>query len=143
MFGFQVNYVHVGFTPFCMSEVRMLMHGKMVVAGIPYDAVPGDNAKQKRQLLLCNTIDGMRELINTAGGFLMQLSDVGAIQIPSGFMVIMGATEECIGLRWSSAGDDRDKDRVAHLLAQFLASFPELRNPSHGLYQLHEGLTSD
>ena len=55
----------------------------------------------------------------------------------------MGATEECIGLRWSSAGDDRDKDRVAHVLGQFLASFPELRNPSHGLYQLHEWLTSD
>ena len=119
------------------------MHGKMVVAGIPYDGVPGEDAKEKRQFLVRNTIDGLRELIQTAGGFLMQLSDVGAIQIPSGFLVIMGATEECIGLRWSLAGDDQDKDRAAHVLGNFLASFPELRNPSHGLYQLHEWLTSD
>ena len=129
MFGFQLNHVYCGFTPFCMAEVRMLLHGKLVIAGIPVDGVPGDDAKEKRNTLLRSTIDGMREIIiDTPGSFLMQLADVGAIVIPSGFMVVMAASEECLGLRWGVAGDEGDTFRVAHTLSKLLTASPEMRN---------------
>ena len=144
VFGFNLNHVYCGFTPFCMAEVRMLLHGKLVIAGIPFDGVPGDNAKEKRNTLLRSTIDGMRQIIIEApGSFLMQLADVGAIMIPSGFMVVMAASEECVGLRWGVAGDEGDSIRVGHTLSQFLMASPEMRNPSHGYGQLHEWLTTD
>lgn len=144
VFGFNLNHVYCGFTPFCMAEVRMLLCGKLVIAGIPFDGVPGDNAKEKRNTLLRSTIDGMRQIITEApGSFLMQLADVGAIVIPSGFMVVMAASVECLGIRWGLAGDEGDTIRVGHTLGEFLTAWPEMRNPSHGYGQLHEWLTTD
>ena len=144
VFGFNLNHVYCGFTPFCMAEVRMLLCGKLVIAGIPFEGVPGDNTKEKRNTLLRSTIDGMRQIITEApGSFLMQLADVGAIVIPSGFMVVMAASEECLGLRWGLAGDEGDTIRVGHTLGEFLTAWPEMRNPSHGYGQLHEWLTTD
>lgn len=144
VFGFNLNHVYCGFTPFCMAEVRMLLCGKLVIAGIPFDGVPGDNAKEKRNTLLRSTIDGMRQIITEApGSFLMQLADVGAIVIPSGYMVVMAASVECLGIRWGLAGDEGDTIRVGHTLGEFLTAWPEMRNPSHGYGQLHEWLTTD
>jgi hypothetical protein len=142
VYGHQANYVHVGFTPFCMSEVRFLTSGKCVIAGVPFDRCPGETAADKRKAILHSTIDSLRVLI-ADGGFLMDLTDVGAIQIPSGYMVIFAATSNCIGIRWSTIGDERDTSRVAHVLGAFLESFPEVRNPSLGHLQMHEWLTSD
>ena len=144
VFGFNLNHVYCGFTPFCMAEVRMLLCGKLVIAGIPFDGVPGDNAKAKRNTLLRSTIDGMRQIITEApGSFLTQLADVGAIVIPSGYMVVMAASVECLGIRWGLAGDEGDTIRVGHTLGEFLTAWPEMRNPSHGYGQLHEWLTTD
>jgi hypothetical protein len=63
--------------------------------------------------------------------------------IPSGFMVVMAASEQCLGLRWGVAGDEGDTFRVAHTLSKLLTASPEMRNPSHGYGQLHEWLTTD
>ena len=73
----------------------------------------------------------------------MQLADVGAIVIPSGYMVVMAASVECLGIRWGLAGDEGDTIRVGHTLGEFLTAWPEMRNPSHGYGQLHEWLTTD
>ena len=73
----------------------------------------------------------------TAGRFLDKRGGDG------GYMVIFAATSNCIGIRWSTIGDERDTHRVAHVLGAFLESFPEVRNPSLGHLQMHEWLTSD
>ncbi len=120
----------------------MLLTGKCVIAGIPLDSVPGEDIKEKRKTLFQSTIDGLRALLDS-GGFLVQLTDDGALVIPTGYVTITATTETAIGLRWSISGDERDADRAAHALGMLLDVHPEMRNPSLGHAQLHEWLTSE
>lgn len=118
-------------TAFGGVECRLVLDGSEVIVGIPYGRVAGNTFAEKRVALTRMTIDNIRDLITSAGGFATRVkaSDDQIIMIPSGF-VLLTASEGSKAMRWNVSADDADKARTKFMLSAVLASFPEFRQPS-------------
>eukprot|EP00959_Pyramimonas_sp_CCMP1952_P383187 8029271-Pyramimonas_sp.AAC.1 len=60
------SHLHFGPTPHGVSEVRYLLEGGYVMAGVRLSALPGENLQAKTEKLA--TEPGMRAFVTKAGG---------------------------------------------------------------------------
>ena len=140
-FGFAPNHVTVSMSHMCAMEARMVLEGSEMVAGVPYEAVDGENLKEKRKALLTMPLDALRNLIEQSGGFAFVHDSTKLAVLPTG-MIMIYASSGCTGIRWSLASDEADSRRVAHHLKNVLESFPEMANASTGYAQWQSWLSS-
>ena len=140
--GYTDKFVNVGYAPFCLPEVIVTLVGSLVVAGLPLDAIPGEDLKAKRKNLGQATIDQLKQYL-TNGGWMVRLKDVGVLVVPTGFLLLKAAETATTCLRWSFCGDERDLYRTGVALEALLAAYPEMKNPHLGYQQFMEWIQSD
>ena len=120
----------------CTIEARFYLSGSTVLAGLPYDAVPGDDVKAKRRFLSAQTIDVFRTLLTNNIGFVAVAKEphTGILVIPSGFFLLeASAGARC--LRWGVSADAGDSSRVKTMLEVVTDVYTELRG-NHQPYML-------
>lgn len=133
-FAFKENYVMVNVSHMGMMEARAIFEGTCLVAGVPYEAAPGQNMKEKRHSLAAMGYDRLKLLIGESHGFAVTHDSTKLLVIPSGYVLLM-ASAGCVGARWSMSADEADTLRVKHCLGNVLASYPEMTNASTGYSQ--------
>ena len=133
----QENFANVVTTHFCCCEMRVVLKGSYHIAGVPFDAVPGNGLAEKRKTLHQLPIDALGQLITARRGFAMHAAEDRMVCLPSGF-IIMTASTGCHFLRWAVSIDDLDLAQVKHLLADMLHSYTEMRSPERGMADFAE-----
>ena len=63
-FAQKEHHLHVGFTPYVLAEVRLLMQGASMIAGVPLDLCKGDSVKEKIENVMSS--DGVNEFMHLA-----------------------------------------------------------------------------
>jgi hypothetical protein len=124
-FAFKENYVIVTVAHMGMMEARAIFEGTCLVAGVPYEAAPGQTMKEKQRSLATMGYDRLKTLIVESHGFAVTHDSTKLLVIPSGYLLLM-ASAGCVGVRWSMSGDEADTLRVKYCLTNQLASFPEV-----------------
>ena len=99
-FGTKSNTVNISIGHMALTEVRFIVQGSMIVAGLPLDKCSGETIKDKRKNLMMSTIDEIGPLI-TSHGFCVTLDTTKAIVLPSGFLIMYAPITDSIGLRWT------------------------------------------
>jgi len=122
-------------------EARLYTSGSELIAGLPYASVPGVSMAEKRNFLCTSTIEAIKPLIETAGGFLttMKTENDTLYLIPSGHMIVT-ASRGATCLRWGVSGDEQDTARVIQMAKAILDSFPEYKNEGQVLPAFYEWL---
>lgn len=134
------SHLSVGFTHFCMMEVRLLITGTEIVCGLPYTIVPGESFREKRRSVYMATTDQISSWVQQ-GGFRVVHENTNALVIPNGFIVVAASTN-AVGIRWSFSTEEADLERASYSLTQLLESFPEMRNASIGYGQFLDYLAA-
>ena len=140
------NYLNVGWPHMGLMEVRVVLSGDVVFAGIPNDIVPGDSYLQKRQYIYDAGIMEVNAMIVQSGWYIkfnngQTPEGMNVLTIPTG-CVVLWAGKDVKMLRWSLVGDDRDIRRGKAQLQNLHASFSDLKEPNmHYLsFATHLGL---
>ena len=132
-------FLNIFTTNNCVAECRIVLKGIEAIVGIPYQAVPGANFRDKRHHVSQLTEVQLKTLVESTKGFATKfdgtLDDV--FMIPSGFLII-STSEGCASLRWGVSADDGDTRRVGTMIAEVMASFREFRTNSNPIAKLGE-----
>ena len=72
------------------------------------------------------------------GGFVHNLTKGRCVLLPTGFLYVIAADNECVGLRWSVSSDVADTNRARRHLSELIEDFQEMQNPSVGYGQYLE-----
>ena len=126
----------VGGTHFGGMEVRCYLQGNESVIGIPYDMITGATYREKSRTISCMAIDALKQIIQTAGGFVCQCKVNDLIIIPSGFFMIDCGENNALYLRWPCSGDAPDTGRASITLKKLVDEHPEIRRLDTGYTQL-------
>ena len=127
----------MGFTNYGLTECRMLLKGKEVIAGIKTNEVPGSTMKSKREYLHTAKVDAVRGLVDKAG-FICVLDRPGQmLVVPTGHMLLASVAETACSLRWSLAGVGDDAKKVHDSVSMLLLSYPDLATTTYGAWRDH------
>ena len=129
--GYKAPSLHVGWAPFGLMEAITCFRGGGRMLGIQSVKLPGLSYQDKRRFLFASTVDVLSELAVVAG-FLLEMVEGKTYVVPSGYARVFVTVGGMMGLRWSIASDEADTARVKTTVREMLASFSELKQPSHG-----------
>ena len=139
MFGNKESWFHIGFPAFGALEARYVIAGDLLVIGITVSMVPGETMARKRRHLVDIKSDALKPLVEEHG-FIAMIPEQYGVVLPTGFMYILVAVTEVVGLRWNLSADSNDTLRTTTQLSQLLSEFPEMRAASLGYTALQEFL---
>ena len=90
--------------------------------------------------MFASTVDVLTELAFDAG-YLLEMVEGKTYVMPRGYARVFVTVGGMMGLRWSIASDEADTARVKTTVREMLASFSELKQPSHGhaQFRFHRG----
>ena len=140
-YGLSGKGLLVNMPPFCAMECRLLLAGDEIIMGLPVDAIPHVDFKDKRKFMFVATIDELSSLIKDRGGFIMHHDSTKLAVIPSGFLTAI-YSKNAFGLRWSVSSDENDTNRMKDCLTHLIKAFPEMGNASTGHSQWLQWLNS-
>ena len=141
LFVGEEKHCHAGVTPHGVGEVRYVVSGNIVVAGMPLDSMPGNNLQEKIETVF--TESGCRAFLRRCSnavdkeGWLTALSqERSCIVIPPGqFVVTTGLRfpeaqaaqgTSFSGVRWGYLqADKNDVEQALKSVDFFLESFPQ------------------
>jgi hypothetical protein len=145
-------HMNAGLTPYGLPEVRMLISGSYLCAGVRFEDVTptkGDNSI-KAKIEYCLTEQGFNRFLEDAkthedkGFWFVHDQEYSCVKIPAGYIVFtcgMHSTEKDAtgshGLRWSTL-DVRDHGAVVSAktcLAHTLATYPELKDDEYSAWE--------
>ena len=138
LFAYNDKYTQVGPTFMGAMEAFATLDGDAIVAGVPYERIPGATLKDKRNLILNMPIDSVADAIKS-GGFITKMDCSAVVVLPTGFIFLF-ASQGCRGLRWTLNSDAGDKERNIMMLKKILECYPELSNASRGYMQYQQYL---
>ena len=127
-------------TPFGCMQNRWLFKGRELLIGLPLVQNPPVTIKELRKRMMTMTVDAMKQAILEFGGYAIDHGPEDLVVLPSGFLTLVVATEDCMGLYWSCSSDENDTTRVVQTLTMLISEFPECANPSTGNLQFKEWL---
>lgn len=123
-------FEHSGVTSFCLPEVRVLLQGSYLIAGVPWDRVGGLLTAEKVKNFQQMTSEELNKLVKECG-FFGKHSEIGsAIAIPAGFLVSYAMEEGSVGasgFRWGVQPTSKERDVLAQQLRQMMDELPVLR----------------
>ena len=137
-FATNVPFFHVGYPAYGTSEVRVVISGSLVYAGVKTEAVPGSTLKEQRELLYTASRVELEELIKK-DGWITEVEAGQGILVPTGCITMMLCPSVCtFGVTWHTFADQQDKLRAMRQLSQLLDEYSECRVPQTGYMQLLE-----
>lgn len=132
------SHFYIGATPFGVTEVRWLIKGSYLIAGVQLAAVTGDNLAQKIDTLL--TPHGAQEFLGKAAqpdkGFWYQHDEPNSVLVvPAGYVLFIAGhfedkTKEggSAGLRWGFLAHQckQSLELAVTMVTELKAAYPQL-----------------
>ena len=127
-------------TPYGCMQNRLLFKGRELLIGLPLVQNPPCTIKDLRKRMMMMTVDAMKQAVVELGGYAIDHGPEDIVVLPSGYLTLVVAVEDCMGLYWSCSSDENDTTRVVQTLTMLVNEFPECANPSTGNLQFKEWL---
>jgi hypothetical protein len=126
----KAGFASTGPVPFCVCEGRMVLEGKLMVAGVPFRENGGTYSEQ---LQVLTTASGAELAEKTkSSGFLIVYEAGDVLVVPVGFIVIVKAVTDCRSLRWGLHRRTDDDKHILTFASALVDSYPTLSKTTYG-----------
>ena len=134
-FGFAKGYTSINMNPMCVMDCRLVLEGEEILIGLPLNRNPPMSIREIRKAVNLMTVDELVRFVHESAGWAVHHDSSHIAIVPTGYLVIQIASEECLGLRCGCASDESDTVRVKSSLDTLISEFPEVGNSSTGYSQ--------